>query len=195
MMFEKKVREPALSKEIEAIIKRSQGEETSPYPMDHTRSDDIYRYKYRVMRALLSNEDLLRTLHHDPLSMEVPLNGDNFKDVCIFDYLRLPDLQEEVKNYVCFDVYTQHGAGRGIEIILQLRVVSHFEETATDWNINRQDLMDLIISQQFDWSHMFGGITMYKNSDMASMTNKGFCYRDIVYRGEVANNYHGKVSH
>lgn len=195
MSIEPKQKEPILSPEIEAIVKRSQGEEISPHPMDHSRSDDIFRYKYRVMQALVRNEDLLRTLHHDPYSMETPLNGDKFRDVVIFDYLRLPDLIEKVQNYVCFDVSTRRGYDREIQIVLTIRVVCHFEEGKTDWNINRQDLLGLIISQQFDWTHIFGGITMYKLSDDAGMTNKGFCFRELVYRGQVANNYHGRVAH
>lgn len=194
MSFERKSKEPVLSHEIQAILKRSQGEEISEIPSLFHRSDEIYRYKYRVLRELLGNEDLLRALHHDSLSFEEPLNGDSFKDVCIFDYLRLPDEQEKVKNYICFEVMTQGGGNRDVEIILILRVVVHFDDTVTDWNINRQDLLDLILSDMFDWSYMFGGITMYKTSDLADMTNKGYVFRDITYRGTVANNYYNRVN-
>lgn len=192
-MFEPKAKEPVLSSQLQAVIKRSQGVEVSEEPALFNRSDDIYRYKYRVMRALLENEDLLRTLHHDPLSFETPLNGDSFKDICVFDYLRLPDFQEKVRNYVCFEIETQGGGNRAIEIILIIRVVCHFDDTVTDWGINRQDLLSLIISNDLDWSHLFGGITMYKTSDLADMTNKGYIFRDMTYRGQVANNYYNRI--
>lgn len=194
-MFTPKKKEPILSEEIEAVIKRSMGEEVSEYPNVQSRSDDIYRYKYRVMQELLKNEDLLRALHVETLSDEVPLNGDKFRGTYIFDYMKLPDLQDHVNNYVCFEVYTRRGNDRDIEVKLNIRTVCHFDDNQTDWNINRQDLLGLIISNSLDWSYIFGGITMYKTSDYADVNNKGFCYRDMVYTGYVANNYHSRVSH
>lgn len=193
MSFERKDKEPKLSEKIQAIIKRSQGEDINLTDPVFNRSDDVYRYKYRILKTLLANEDLLRALHHDSLSFEVPLNGDSFKDVCIFDYLRLPDEQEKVRNYVCFEIQTQGGGNRAVEIILIVRVVCHFDDTVTDWGINRQDLLSLIISDSLDWNYIFGGITMYKTSDLADMTNKGFIFRDLTYRGQVANNYYNRV--
>ena len=194
-MFEPKTKEPLLSKEIEAIVLRSMGEETSEFSNVVTRSDDVFRYKYAVLKALTTNEDILRTLHHPTLSQEMPLNGDSFRNVCIFDFLKLPDLEQKVKNYVCFDVFTSYGNNRDLNVTLIIRVVSHIDDMVTDHGINRQDLLGLIISNTFDWSHIFGGITMYKDSDSPDSTDKGFVYRDLMYRGTVANNYHSRISH
>lgn len=193
--FESQNIEPILSDEIVNILYRSMGEETSTEPNITTNTDAIFRYKYRIMRELLSNKDLLRTLHHPVYSKEVPLNGDKFKGVCVFDHLVLPEFIQDVSNFVCFDIFNGNGGDRSIQITLHIRVICAFDDIKTDHNINRADLLDLIITNQLDWSHIFGGHSMYKTSDTSTFHEKGFVYRDLVYTGVVANNYHAKVEH
>lgn len=191
--FSKKALEPLLSPEIENILNRSKGEEISKDPNIVTRSDDVFRYKHRIMKCLLGCEDLLRAIHEEGLSDKPYLNGDDFKDVCIFDYLRLPELQSETSNFVCFEINTSSGGDRDLIVTLIVRVVASTMDNKTDRGINRQDLMSMIISEKLDWSYIFGGQTFYKVSDTAGFHDKGFYYRDLIYRGTVANNYHSRT--
>ena len=192
--FARKTQEPLLSDRIEKILNRSKGEETSPDPNIVTRSDDVFRYKYRIMKSLLSCEDLLRAIHEEGLSDKAHLNGEDFKDVCIFDYLRLPELQSETSNFVCFEINTSSGDDRNLFVTLVVRVVASTMDNVTDWGINRQDLMAMIVSEQLDWKYVFGGQTFYKTSDTAGYHDKGFYFRDLVYQGVVANNYHARTA-
>ena len=54
-------------------------------------------------------QDLLRTLHNDELAgADEIINGDAYRNICIFDFLKLPDNKSEVKNYICFEVDKQN---------------------------------------------------------------------------------------
>ena len=92
MIFDEKEKEPLLSEEMKGIINRSIDEKNS------SNLDDIFRYKYKIMQMLISNQDILHALHNDELSKgnEV-INGDLYRDVCIFDFMKLPDNKTEVK--------------------------------------------------------------------------------------------------
>lgn len=183
--FEEKNKEPELSTELANIISRSTiGGEKSNY-------DDIARYKYNIMKLLLENHDLLRTLHLD-IDSKDKLNSEMYKDVCIFSYLKLPNNQSKVKNYVLFEVEdTCYGDLLNKRIIF--RTVCHENDEHTDWGIARHDLLAVIIKNQFDWSNCFG-MHVEKETDVGKVTNDGYYYREIVYKTTTPNNVIGKIN-
>ena len=145
--FVEKAKEPLLSQEMQDILSRSMQD------ADLGRIDDLWRYKYKIMKILLGNEDLLRTLHCAKIEEQgEQLIGEAYKDVCIFDFMKLPDLKDEIKNYVCFDVSDQGYEGMRNKKIT-FRVVSHIDDHVTDWGISRQDLLAMIIKNLFDWTN------------------------------------------
>lgn len=186
-MFEEKVKEPKLSTEMENIIKRSIDEKNK------SNIDDIFRYKYKIMKMLTSNQDILHALHNDKLcGKDEIINGDLYRDICIFDFLKLPDLKDEVSNYICFEV-NDSGYGNMIEKKIVFRTVSHKDDHKTDWGISRQDLLASIIKNEFDWSNAFG-MHLEKVSDVGMIADDGFYYREIVYKASTPNNTYNKVN-
>lgn len=186
-MFQEKIKEPKLSAEMENIIKRSIDEKNK------SNIDDIFRYKYKIMKMLTSNQDILHALHNDELcGKDEIINGDLYRDVCIFDFLKLPDLKDEVNNYICFEVNdTGHGNMLAKRIIF--RTVSHKDDHKTDWGISRQDLLASIIKNEFDWSNVFG-MHLEKESDVGSIADDDFYYREIVYKTSTPNNTYNKIN-
>lgn len=189
-MFDKKELEPKLSQELQDIINRSIDSKTN------NNTDDIFRYKYKIMKILTSSQDLLKTLHNDELqgSNEI-INGDLYRNVCIFDFMKLPNNKSQVKNYVCFEV-NDNGAGDLTTKTIVFRTVSHEDDHVTDWNISRQDLLALIIKNEFDWSNVFG-MHVEKQSDNGYVTsdgNESYYYREIVYRTAAPNNIYNKIN-
>lgn len=183
-------REPKLSEETLKILYRSMGKELSDEPNDHTATHEIFRYKYKTMQLLLNCDDLLRALHYPKLSDLEPLNGDLFRDVAVYDYMKLPPLRDKVQPYICFEVYLTQGGQRTRTLTLNIRIVVHDRDCKTDWAINRVDLIDLIITHLIDWSNEFGA-TMVKTSDIANMSNGDFYFRDLTFTANIApNDYH-----
>ena len=186
-MFEQKNKEPKLSIELQDIINRSMGEK------NNANLDDIYRYKYKIMNLLTSNQDLLWTLHNVELQKDNDvLNGDAYRDVNIFSYLKLPNNKSEVKNYICFEV-SDNAYGDFTEKKITFRAVSHEDDCQTDWNINRQDLLALIIKNEMDWSSVFG-MHIEKVVDEGRVTSDGYYYREIIYKATTPNNHRNKLS-
>lgn len=188
MIFDEKEKEPLLSEEMKGIINRSIDEKNS------SNLDDIFRYKYKIMQMLISNQDILHALHNDELSKgnEV-INGDLYRDVCIFDFMKLPDNKTEVKNYVCFEVNDVSSYDSLVNKRIIFRTVSHEDDYKTDWGINRHDLLASIIKNEFDWSNALG-MHFEKESDNGYVTNDGYYYREIIYKIVSPNNTYNKLN-
>lgn len=192
MLFIEKDKQPKLSTDIQNVIERSHGEKNS------AGMDDIARFKHKVMKELTSNVDLLRTLHNDNLESKIlnwdNPNGDIYRDVNIFDYMKLPSLRDEVANYVCFEVITENSLSYDFSMASVIfRTVSHANDMKTDWGIQRHDLLALIIKNEFDWTKVFGK-TLVKVSDVGKIGEDDFYYREIVYRSDLPNNHYNKLN-
>ena len=199
MAIGEKLKKPYLDSTIEKIINR-----------DHKESQDILyndidRYKYFIMKALTDNQNILWTLHNEELeiydkseiitnedgSKEYPkLNGDSYRDISIFNFLKIPDIQSKVKNMICFEVNDVELPRYREDLIIKniiFRTVSHEMDYKTDWGIARQDLLALIIQNDFDWSNIFG-MHLKKIYDKGKVAENGYYYREFIYETTVPNN-------
>lgn len=190
--FKPKSREPQISETLQGVLYRSIGIDKSVSEHDKFDTYEVYRIKHKILAMLLENQDLLHALHSEELGYEGELNGDEFKDIHIFDYLRLPKNKDTVKNYVCFEVSEISGRGSYIERRIVFWVISHDDDQHTDWGIGRQDLLGLIVNEMFNWSNKLG-ITIIKQSDSGLTTNDGYCYREIVFVNNPPNDVQKKM--
>lgn len=183
-----KVKEPNLSPEMQAIIERSHREGNG------LEYDDIDSYKYIIMNVLTKNQDILKTLHNIGLeknnTINGVINGDVYRNVNIFNFLKIPDTQSEVKNYICFEVDDLEQVRYNDSLIkknITFRTVSHEDEVITDWGVARQDLLAAIIKSEFDWSNIFG-MHIEKVYDRGRVSEDGYYYRELIYETTAPNN-------
>lgn len=187
-----KQKEPKLSPEMEAIINKSHSDGNGDC------YDDNERYKYRIMQMLTHNQDILWTLHNENLqnvNAEGELNGDAYRDVNIFNFLKIPDTQSTVKNFICFEVNDVEQPRYSESLIIKniiFRTVSHDDDYKTDWGIARQDLLAAIIQSGFDWTNAFG-MHIEKISDRGRVAENGYYYREFIYETTVPNNLVNKA--
>lgn len=185
-MFEAKQKQPVLSKEIEDLVVRSTGE------IFNGKTDEILRYKYKVMQILIQDMDLLSVLHCADLEKKGLTNhGDSYRGVSIFDFMKLPDLKSDVKNYICFDVVESFGSNNVKRLVF--RTVCHESDMNTDWGVSRMDLLAAIIKSKFDWSHILG-FTLRKESDTSEIVGE-YYYREVSYISFAPNNTWNRVNH
>ena len=151
---------PQLSDDMIAFIDNTCGDKSST-----VKYDDIERYKFKILRILLSDTDILRTLNNKKLEEQIQdwnePNGDIYRDVNIFSFLKIPDTQSEVVNFICFevnDVELPYAMDSGIKKQIRFRTVSHEDDFRTDYGIHRQDLLAAIIKRKFDRTSEFGKI-------------------------------------
>lgn len=193
-----KQKEPKLSERMQSIIDRSHRDGTGDC------YDDNERYKYRIMKMLTENQDVLWALHNKELSDkycsldengELILNGDAYRNVSIFNFLKIPDIQSTVKNFICFEVndieQPRYNDGFLIKNII-FRTVSHEDDYMTDWGIARQDLLSLIVQSEFDWTNVFG-LRIEKIYDKGKVAENGYYYREFIYETTVPNNLVNKA--
>ena len=196
-----KQKEPRLSKAMEDIINRSHGDGVGEC------YDDNERYKYRIMKMLTENQDVLWTLHNKQLEgnsyttkdedgneIEM-LNGDAYRNVSIFNFLKIPEIQSTVKNFICFEVNDIEQPRYNKDLIVKniiFRTVSHDDDYITDWGIARQDLLALIIQSEFDWTNAFG-LHIEKITDRGRVAENGYYYREFVYETTIPNNLVNKA--
>lgn len=197
-----KKKEPHLSQALQDIINRSHGDGGGEC------YDDNERYKYRIMKMLTENQDVLWTLHNKELEEKysyttkdetgneiVMLNGDTYRDVSIFNFLKIPGIQSTVKNFICFEVNDVEQPRYNKDLIIKniiFRTVSHDDNYITDWGIARQDLLALIIQSEFDWTNIFG-LHLEKIADRGKVADNGYYYREFVYETTIPNNLVNKA--
>lgn len=195
-----KQKEPRLSQAMQDIINKSHADGGGEC------YDDNERYKYRIMKLLTENQDILWTLHNKELEEKSyttkdedgneieMLNGDTYRDVSIFNFLKIPEIQSTVKNYICFEVNDVEQPRYNKDFIIKniiFRTVSHEDDYKTDWGIARQDLLSAIIQSEFDWSNKFGA-HIEKISDRGRIAENGYYYREFIYETTIPNNLRNK---
>lgn len=175
--------ESQLSEDIVKVINRSHGEKT-----DNKQYDDIEMYKYKIMKLLTDDNDILIALNNGDLTGH---KGDDYRNVNIFNFLKIPDTQSTVKNFICFEVHDVEQPRYTDGLIkksIVFRTISHSDDVLTDYGMARQDLLALIIKNKFDWSQEFG-IHIEKIRDYGKVTENGYYYREFIYETTTVNNY------
>lgn len=123
--------------------------------------DDIIRKKRRIKKALYSDPDIIEALNSATLDPECP---DEYLDIHIYDYIKIPGTQDEVKNMICFDIddinISEFNNIHKQQVITFVSIV-HEDDIKTDYNMSRHDLLAYIIKDIFNWSDFLGG-TQFK---------------------------------
>ena len=57
--------------------------------------------KRQIKQLLISDPDILEALNNNELDIDSP---DEFLDVNIFGFIRIPQTQDKVRNFICFTV-------------------------------------------------------------------------------------------
>ena len=188
MIIEPKELEPKLSDHMLSVINKSHGNDETA----NVEYDDIELYKYKIMQMLTEDTDLISALHNHELAGH---KGDDYRFVNIFNFLKIPDTQSTVKNFVCFEVndveQPRYTEGLMKKYII-FRTVSHEDDVQTAYGIARQDLLALIIKNKFDWSQVFG-MHIEKIHDNGKISENGYYYREFIYETTATNNLVNKA--
>jgi len=189
-----KEKEPKLSLSIQEMIDKTHLDgNKDPY-------DDIEKYKYIILKVLTEDQDILHTLHNKDLQEKYTdekgiINGDAYRNVSIYSFLKIPDSQSTVKNFICFEVDDVE-IPRYSEVLIKkniiFRTISHENDYKTDWGINRQDLLAAIIKYKFDWTNIFG-MHIEKVYDKGRVAENGYYYREFIFETTVLNNMVNKA--
>lgn len=118
--------------------------------------DDIIEIKRKIKQMLISDPDILEALHNPDLDLDSP---DEFLDNNIYGFIRIPQTQDTVRNFICFTVddiedhrYNSHLKMQQIQFVC----ICHLGDMKTEFGIDRHDLLSYLVRDVFNWTNEFG---------------------------------------
>ncbi len=143
--------------------------------------DDISHSKRLIMERLYSDPDVIEVLNNLDLDPSIP---EDYVEVNLFSRLVIPNMQNEAKNYICFEVEdTEDMLTNDIMMtkVVTFIAVANEQEATTKWGIDRHDLLGYLIKDLFNWSNIIG-LHLKKFYDGADVSDNGYYYRVIKFK-------------
>lgn len=134
-------------------------------------NDDIIEMKRLIKQKILSDPDILEALNNPEI--EIDMDGftgfddpdldwsgpDEFLDNNIYDFIRVPKIQDTVRNFICFTV-DDIEENRWNEVMktqyIQVYCICHLDDMKTEYGMSRHDLLGYLIRERINWSNIFG---------------------------------------
>lgn len=150
-------------------------------------SDDIIEMKRLIKQKLISDPDILEALHNPDIDLDSP---DEFLDNNIYGFIRIPQTQDTVRNFICFTVddiedsrFNSHMKVQQI----QFNCICHLEDMKTDYGIDRHDLLGYLVRDVFNWSNDFGLQFKLVYNKESTIDSDYYC-RTLKFERECTNN-------
>lgn len=143
-------------------------------------NDNNIRIKEIVKKELCNSSELIHILETPDLDEDVP---EDYIGKSILPFVRIPDIQYQVNNYVCFQVDLIEDSPYNNAIAIgNITFVVFCEEKniMTKYGIARHDLLGYLIKQLFNWSNIFGN-QVKLIYDKESVTDTHFSCRTIKF--------------
>lgn len=118
--------------------------------------DDISAMKRQIKQMLIDDADILEVLHNPNIDIDSP---DEFLDTNIFGFIRIPNTQDTVRNFICFTVddIEEHRFNEVMKLQdIQFVVICHLSDMKTEYGIDRHDLLGYLIRDTINWTNLFG---------------------------------------
>ena len=109
-------------------------------------NDDIVEMKRLIKQKLIADQDILEALNNPDIPLDSP---DEFLDNNIFGFIRIPQTQDTVKNFICFTVddIEDHRFNSHLKVQnIQFTCICHLDDMKTKFGMDRHDLLGLISS-------------------------------------------------
>ena len=117
--------------------------------------DDIIEMKRLIKQTLIADADILEALHSE-IDIDSP---DEFLGTHIYGFIRIPQTQDSVRNFICFTVddIEEHRFNEAMKIqYIQFNCICHLDDMKTEYGIDRHDLLGYLVRDTFNWTNIFG---------------------------------------
>lgn len=148
--------------------------------------DDIASKKRKIKQTLISDPDILEALHNPDIPLDSP---DEFLDVNIYGFIRIPQTQDTARNFICFAIddiedheFNTHFKRQQITFAC----ICHLDEMQTKYGVDRHDLLAYLIRDTFNWTNMFGLQFKLVYNKESTMDSDYYC-RTLKFVSEVPN--------
>ena len=152
-----------------------------------TVNDDIIEMKRLIKQKLIADVDVLEALHNPDIDIDSP---DEFLDNNIYGFIRIPQTQDTVRNFICFTVddIEDHRYNSHMKIQqIQFNCICHLEDMKTEFGIDRHDLLGYLVRDIFNWSNDFGTQFKLVYNKESTIDSDYYC-RTLKFERETTNN-------
>lgn len=145
-----------------------------------SRSREITEYKRKIMSAILNNEDIINAIGEQGVTID---NADELINLCIFDYNRIPSVQEVARTYITIQVNVPRIEKGNVwrEVVAVIRVIVHNDKMDLTGKGNRMDYISSLLDELFSGREDFGFGTMLITSNVEGAINEKFLARTMTY--------------
>ena len=152
----------------------------------HHEKDNIF-YKEIIKNKLINNSKIIYSLNNKDLDMDCPADyvGEN-----ILPFYMLTNTQDEVKHYICFETsFTE--VPRYNNVMKLGQVIFYILCDNKDIydrcsGIARHDLLAALITDEFNWTNMFG-TQIRLVSDQPMVVDNNYAGRTLVFEQTTTN--------
>ena len=149
--------------------------------------DDIIEMKRLIKQKLIADADILEALHNSDIDIDSP---DEFLDTNIFGFIRIPQTQDEVRNFICFTVddIEGHQTNSHMKVQqIQFTCICHLEDMKTKYGIDRHDLLAYLVRENFNWTNEFGLQFKLIYNKESTIDSDYYC-RTLKFERDCTNN-------
>ena len=148
-------------------------------------NDDIVEMKRLIKQKLIADTDILESLNSH-IDIDSP---DEFLDTHIFGFIRIPQTQDTVRNFICFTV-DDIEENRFNEVMktqyIQFHAICHLSDMKTEYGIDRHDLLGYLIRDTFNWTNIFGLQFKLITNKESTIDSDYYC-RTLQFKAEKLN--------
>lgn len=119
-------------------------------------NDDICSMKRQIKQMLIADTNILEALHNPDIDIDSP---DDFLDANIFGFIRIPNTQDTVRNFICVTVddIEEHRFNEVMKLQdITFTVICHLNDMKTGYGVDRHDLLGYLIRKSINWTNLFG---------------------------------------
>lgn len=149
-------------------------------------NDDIIEMKRLIKQKLIADADILEALNNPDIDIDSP---DEFLDNNIYGFIRIPQTQDTVRNFICFTVddIEDHRSNSHMKVQqIQFNCICHLGDMKTEYGIDRHDLLGYLVRDIFNWTNDFG-LQFKLVYDKESTIDSDYYCRTLKFERECTN--------
>ncbi len=149
-------------------------------------NDDIVEMKRLIKQKLIADQDILEALNNTDIPLDSP---DEFLDTNIFGFIRIPQTQDTVKNFICFTVddVEDHRFNSHFKVQqIQFTCICHLDDMKTKFGMDRHDLLGYLVRDMINWTNDFGKQFKLIYNKESTLDSDYYC-RTLKFERECTN--------
>lgn len=150
-------------------------------------NDDIIEMKRLIKQKLIADMDILEALNNTDIPLDSP---DEYLDTNIFGFIRIPQTQDTVRNFICFTVddIEDHRFNSHFKVQqIQFTCICHLDDMKTKYGMDRHDLLAFLVRSVFNWTNDFGLQFKLVYNKESTVDSDYYC-RTLKFERECTNN-------